>query len=115
MQILAVNLAKELVDAIVCELGEVVCSAHNFEEASAQIQQEDFSIILYAVTEETFDRSILDALVGLTLISTRIILLGENRQLARYDGWQELGIEFIHNPSLKSVICKIQGLSAHMP
>ncbi|HIG44745.1 MAG TPA: hypothetical protein EYQ14_30035 [Gammaproteobacteria bacterium] len=100
MQILTINFDRALSDAIICEIGDVVCRAANIEEAYKYISDTDFSIIIsslepgYGIQQEGLAR-----LLEITSISTRILIVGEVASLADRCAWQDQGIEFIGSPS----------------
>lgn len=102
MKILSIHLSNEQLDAVtqLFSTGDVVThlyQAQSFDEACTQIQEDDYAVVLYQLDSQ-FDRTDLDTLVGLTLISTLIIVLGEAAQLAPCQGWQDLGVQFLASP-----------------
>ena len=50
----------------------------------------------------------LETLIGLTLISTRIILVGDSDKLADYMSYNELGIELLASLSREDLVNRIQ-------
>jgi len=100
MQILTINFDRALSDAIICEIGDVVCCAANIEEAYKYISDTDFSIIISSLGP---GHGILQAdlarLLEITSISTRTLIVGEVAGIANRRAWQDQGVEFIGNPS----------------
>ncbi len=108
MRILAINLDKDQSDAITCELGEIVCAVNNLEQACELVQKEDFTTIVYCVTNSSPDLTEIIPLVGLTLVSTRIILIGQSDLLAKRNDWCGLGVELLPSPTIDELIHGIQ-------
>lgn len=105
MKILSIHLSVEHLDAVtqLLKTGKLVThlyQAENISEACAQIQKDYYALVLYQL-DPNFDHSDLDTLVGLTLISMRIIVLGEVAQMAPCQGWQDLGVTFLASPDCK--------------
>ena len=112
MKILSIHLSDEQLEAVTQLLatGGVVThlyQAQNITEACAQIQEDDYALVLYQL-DSKFDRSDLDTLVGLTLISTRIMVLGEAAQMAPCQGWQDLGVQFLASPDCNTLAKELQ-------
>ena len=104
MQILAINLSQSLIDAISCELGEIVCHTNDVTEACELIKNEDFSIIIRSIDLETVNQSALSTLLGLTSPSTRIVLVSETSMLNEIKKWEELGIEVLIRPTTDDLL-----------
>ena len=104
MPILAINLDKDQSDAITCELGEIVCAVNSLEQACALVREEDFTTIVYRISNGSPDLKEITNLVGLTLVSTRIILIGQSGLLARRNDWRGLGVEFLPSPSVDELV-----------
>ena len=115
MQILSIDLDRTLEDTLICELGVIVCHAADLAEACDQISTEDFSVILYNITPETYEHKLLQKLVGLSLISTRIILLGGPDQLAPELNLKDLGVELSPACSATELVRKIQHTTGNQP
>ena len=108
MRILAVNLDKAESDAITSELGEFICAVNCLEQACELVQKEDFTTIVYRITNGSPDLKGITNLVGLTLISARILLIGRSDLLARRNDWLGLGVEFLPSPTISRLIHGIQ-------
>ncbi|HIG40065.1 MAG: hypothetical protein ABGY96_22085 [bacterium] len=108
MQILTINLPTSLSDAITCELGEIVCRTNHLSEAFDQLQNEDFDIVVCCISPQSISYQSLETLIGLTLISTRIILVGESDKLADYMSYNELGIELLAGLSREDLVNRIR-------
>jgi hypothetical protein len=106
MQILTVNLDRTLCDAITCEFGETVYCCECFQEAFELLRNEDFHVIICRVAG-TISHHSLDTLIGLTLISTRIILVVDSNQRTNYADYKELGIELLASPSVTRLLERI--------
>jgi hypothetical protein len=112
MQILSINLSRDLSDEITCELGEVVCHVASVDEAYELISDEDFTVIVSTIGEERgLYPADLARLLGITPVSTRILLLGESDQFPELDHWQDQGIEFLGNSSQSELIELIEANS----
>jgi hypothetical protein len=108
MRILAINLDKDQTDAITCELGEIVCTVDDLEQACELVQKEDFTTILYRIMVDSPNLAEITNLVGLTLISTRIILIGQSALLARRNDWRGLGVELLPIPSVDELVRQVR-------
>ncbi len=104
MPILAINLDKDQSDAITCELGEIVCTVNSLELACELVREEDFTTIVYRISNGSPDLKEITNLVGLTLVSTRIILIGQSDLLARRNDWRGLGVEFLPSPTVDELV-----------
>jgi hypothetical protein len=112
MKILSIHLSERQLETVTNLLvtGDVVTHlyhAQNITEACAQIKEDDYAVVLYQL-DASFDRADLDRLVGLTLISTRVIVLGEAMQMVPCQGWQELGVQFLVSPNSRTLIKALQ-------
>lgn len=114
MQILSINLSNYLSDVITCDLGDIVCRVKNIEEACELIRHEDFSVIINALELNNFDRQALSRLLGLTPISTRMLLIGDTEHLENCEDLSAQGVEFINNPTGGELVRSIQ-TSRHQP
>ncbi len=92
---------------MVCELGEIVCCSTTLEEAYKLIQNEDFTTIVYGINSSTKDSQEIATLVGLTLVTTRIIVVADPDKVANCRDWQELGVELLADPTDQEVIDRI--------
>lgn len=100
MQILTINLDRILSDAIICEIGDVVCRATNIKEAYQYILDTDFSTIISSLEPgQGIEQADLSRLLEITSISTRILIFGEVTGIPDLRSWQDQGVEFIGNPS----------------
>ncbi|MBQ74755.1 MAG: hypothetical protein CMQ20_06985 [Gammaproteobacteria bacterium] len=104
MTVLTINLDKSQSDAITCELGETVCAVDSLEDGCVLVEKEEFSKIVYGITADSPSLAEITNLVGLTLISTRIILIGEPGLLAERAGWCGLGVELLPNPTTDELV-----------
>ncbi|MBQ63001.1 MAG: hypothetical protein CMQ19_13130 [Gammaproteobacteria bacterium] len=111
MTVLAINLDKSQSDAITCELGETVCAVENLEDGCVLVEKEEFSKIIYCITADSPNLAEITNLVGLTLISTRIILIGQPEVLAARNDWCGLGVELLPNPTVNELIHGIEDKS----
>ena len=107
MKILAINLPENLRDAITSALGEVVCHSELLSDAFDQLQNQDFTLVVCCISTVSISRESFEYLIGLTLISTRIVLVGDSTQLTGFQRYTELGIELLVNPSGQEIVNRL--------
>lgn len=108
MHILTINLSQPYRSAVPSDLSEVVSHTSSFDQACRLIDQEEYSLIIKAYDSEELDKPRVTQLLGLTPLSTKIILVGDPHKTQNLMQWQEMGIEVLCNPSVETLCTKVQ-------
>ena len=108
MPVLAIYLPGNVCDEITCTSGDVVYRTDRLSDAFEQLQNQDFTVVVCCLSTTTISQESLEFLIGLTLISTRIILIGNSDQLAGFKRYKEMGVELLVNPSSQEIAGRIQ-------
>jgi len=108
MHILTIDLEKQYLNSLTCELSELICHTNNFDQATRLIHTQDFAVIIMSYTLESRDRDLVSQLLGLTPLSTKIILIGDANRVPSLLNWQDMGIEVMSNPKPYDITDKIQ-------
>ena len=108
MEILTINLPQDLCEEITCELGNLVYRATSFPEAFEELQCQDFKTIICGVSCASVSDQCLGTLLGLSFVSTQIILIGDAADISNYFAYRELGIELLVNPSCLDITNRIR-------
>ncbi|MBL4682614.1 MAG: hypothetical protein JKY88_18090 [Pseudomonadales bacterium] len=108
MQILTINLNQELAEQLSLHKEYSFCHAQSMADACHKTAHDEFNFILKKTDLEFSEDDTVKTLLGLTPISTKILLFGKDVDSQRLCTWRELGIDFIFDPTVPELIQKIQ-------
>ena len=108
MHILTINLSEELQVQLSALLKSRVSHSKTMEEACRLIKTDEFNFIVKMVDADNLGCESVTTLLGLTPISTKILLIGQTVDNPSLSTWQELGIDFLLDPSANEIAQKIQ-------
>jgi len=108
MQILTINLDRELAEQLSLHKEYSFYHAQSMADACHKMTHDEFNLILKKTNLEFSENDTIKILLGLTPISTKILLFGKGVDSQRLCGWRELGIDFIFDPTIPQLIQEIQ-------
>ena len=107
MQILTINLDKNLEQELSSQLSDKVQHSKSMDDACSIIESNDIHCIIKNTSAEACENDAINSLLGLTPISTKLILIGDTIDGPLQAQWRELGIDFLLSPSSAEIIQKI--------
>lgn len=108
MQILTINLSPDLAEQLSNHKEYSFYHSESMQDACHKIEHDEFNLILKKTDSETLEGDSINTLLGLTPISTKILLFGKQVGSPCVCAWRELGIEFLPDPTAPQIIQQIQ-------
>ena len=108
MQILTLGLNQEQAEQLSCHKDYNFYHSQSMADACHRMEHEDFNLILKQTNLGSTENNTISTLLGLTPISTKILLFGKQVDSSCLCAWRELGIDFIPDPTVPELIQQIQ-------
>ncbi|MFT7688604.1 MAG: hypothetical protein ACI9FB_003968 [Candidatus Azotimanducaceae bacterium] len=108
MHILTINLSDKLEKQLSTLLKSSFSHTKTMADAARLIKTDEFNFIIKMMDADNLNYDSVTILLGLTAISTKILLIGNSVDSASIVTWQEFGIDFLLDPSACEIAQKIR-------
>ena len=108
MHILTINLSEKFAAQLTSLIKSRITHSKTMTDACLLIKKNEFSLIVKKTDAKNPENQFVITLLGLTPISTKILLIGKTVNKTNLFAWQALGIDFLLDPSANEIAQKIQ-------